>query len=727
MAPITAAEREFARPSATFSPMSARLATLLLVAASCTPAPDAEGRALPAGTNLLLVTLDTTRADRLGCYGHAAARTPNLDALATRGVRFERAYAHVPLTLPTHASLLTGTLPPEHGIHDNGRTALGSELTTLAEVYAARGYRTGAFVSAIALDASFGLDRGFEVYDDDLGGAEPTVQRQLDRPAAAAVDAAIAWLAADASQPFFAWVHVYDPHAEYTPPPEYALPDPYDGELAYVDAQLGRLFAWLESQRLVERTLVVVVADHGESLGEKGEHTHASLIYDGTQRIPLIVALPSSASAGTACAEPVQQADLLPTLMELHDWASPGQVSGRSFAPLLFGGSRETQPIWIESEYAALNFGWSPLHGVVSGPWKYIEAPTPELYDLIGDPAERTDLAAQRPEVVARLAAELAGLRASLRNFDAPAAASSETLARELAGLGYVQGVASAGASASDVNPIEHIEVLELYHEAIGLLNRGEYELMIPPLERIVVEFPEAAGFRTQLGDAYRRTQRADEARRELERAVALDPGYDPAHFYLGELERAAGNTAAARSRYERVLELRAEYVPAREALAQLSLAAGDLEAALAEYERIARLDANAPRFRLMIADLALELGQPARRAEALRAAAAIDPADLALQNLAAWSLATTPVEELRDGERALALARICVERTGRTDPTTLLVLAAALAETGEFERAAATLEEALELARDPQLAAFAQELTLYREQLEQRQPLRED
>jgi len=707
--------------------MSARLATLLLVAASCTPAPDAGEGALAAGTNLLLITLDTTRADRLGCYGHAAARTPNLDALAARGVRFDRAYAHVPLTLPTHASLLTGTLPPEHGIHDNGRTALGAELTTLAEVYAARGYRTGAFVSAIALDASFGLNRGFDVYDDDLGGAEPAGQRQLDRPAAAAVDAALAWLAADTLQPFFAWVHVYDPHAEYAPPAEFALPDAYDGELAYVDAQIGRLFAWLESERLVERTLVVVVADHGESLGEKGEHTHASLIYDGTQRIPLIVALPEGHSAGTVCAGPVQQADLFPTLMELHDWASPGQVSGRSFAPLLHGGTREDRAIWIESEYAALNFGWSPLHGVVSGPWKYIEAPTPELYDLLEDPAERNDLAAERPEVVARLASELADLRASLRAFEAPSAGSNGALSRELASLGYVQGVASPGSSASDVNPVEHIEVLELYHEAIGLLNRGEYERMIPLLERVVTEFPNAAGFRTQLGDAYRRTGRADEARTELERAIELDPGYDPAHFYLGELERSAGDPAAARSRYERVLELRAEYVPAREALAQLSLAAGDVEAALKEYERIAELDANAPRFRLVIADLALALEQPVRRAEALRAAAALAPDDVALQNLAAWSWATTPVAELRDGERALALARTCVERTDRADPTTLLVLAAALAETGEFERATATLDEALELARDPQLAAFAQELALYREQLEQRLPLREN
>ena len=277
------------RTPARTAPLPAALLGLALGACGAEGAGEVDPGPTGDPTNLLLVTLDTTRADRLGSYGHGAAHTPHLDGLAAGGTRFDRAYAHVPLTLPTHASLLTGTFPPEHGLHDNGRRALGTDLVTLGEVFQERGYRTGAFVSAIALDSSFGLDRGFDLYDDHLGEPPPGQTRVLDRPGGDAVDGALAWLAGGTG-PFFLWVHFYDPHAEYRPPADFRMDDPYDGEIAYMDSQIGRLLGWLEAQRLVEDTLVAVIADHGESLGEKGEHTHGALIYEGSPEYSIPVA-----------------------------------------------------------------------------------------------------------------------------------------------------------------------------------------------------------------------------------------------------------------------------------------------------------------------------------------------------------------------------------------------------------------------------------------------------
>lgn len=699
---------------------------LLLGLAACTPGEAPREGVLPPGTSLLLVTLDTTRADRLGCYGHGAARTPNLDRLASRGTRFDRAYAHVPLTLPTHASLLTGTLPPEHGLHDNGRAALGPELTTLAELYAGRGHRTAAFVSAAALDRSFGLARGFEVYDDRLEAPGGAAGRALDRPAGSVVDAALAWLSEAPEQPFFLWVHFYDPHADYSPPADFTLPDAYDGELSYVDAELGRLLAWLESRRLDAQTLVVAVADHGESLGEKGEPTHASLIYEGTQRIPLLVTLPGVLPEGAVTDGLVQQADLLPTLLELHGWAPPEGVSGTSFAPLLLGGEHAGRPVWLESEYAALNFGWAPLRGIVSGQWKLIDAPRPELYDLSADPGEAHDLASERPEVVARLQAELAELASELRPRATAQAGEDPELARRLSGLGYAQGAGGTEEGSSTVNPADHVDVLADYHAAIGFLNHGEYDRMIAPLERAVERFPDSAGFRTQLGDAYRRVEREARAREQLERALELDDRYEAAWFYLAELDRSSGNAEAARAGLERVLELRPAYLPARESLAALDLAAGDAAAALAQHELLVEADGTDPLRWLTLADVAAAAGASRRRAEALARAATLAPGDALVQRLYAWSLATTPVEELRDGPRALELARADVTRTERREPTALLVLAAALAETGESAAALEAIDEALALARELRVEPLVEELELHRGVLEAGRALRE-
>lgn len=683
------------RKPARTAPLLAALLGLALGACGTEEAGEIGSSPTEDPTNLLLITLDTTRADRLGSYGHGAAHTLHMDGLAAGGARFERAYAHVPLTLPTHASLLTGTFPPEHGLHDNGRRALGTDLVTLAEVFRERGYRTGAFVSAIALDSSFGLDRGFDVYDDHLGEPPPGQTRVLDRPGGDAVDGALAWLAGG-TEPFFLWVHFYDPHAEYRPPADFRMDDPYDGEIAYMDSQIGRLLGWLEAQRIVEDTLVAVIADHGESLGEKGEHTHGALIYEGTQRIPWILSQPGRIPAGLRLNALVQQVDLMPSLLEMYDWPPVEQVSGRSFAPLLRGEEIAPAPVYLESEYSALNFGWSSLRGIVRGRWKLIAAPQPELYDLLADPGESRDLAAERPELVRELSAELDALLRSMRRYGSAAAQLGEGMSGGLAALGYAQGTAPATEQGSTVNPMHKIEVLELYHAAIGYGNRGLFEQMLEPLERVVAEVPDGAGFRTLLGDTYRRVGRYQEARVELDAALELDPDYDPAHFYSGALHETLGEIEPGIAAYRRNIALRPSYVPAREGAARLFAASGDPGAALREYEEVLRLEPELPRHRLACARLEWDLERPAAWLAALREAARLAPEDAGVQNSLAWALATAPGDEQRDGAAALALASRLASATERRQLDVLVSLAAAEAETGDFEAATETLREAI-------------------------------
>lgn len=668
--------------------------------------------------NLLLVTLDTVRADRIGAYGHAAARTPNLDRLAARGVRFERAYAQVPLTLPSHASLLTGLHPPEHGLHDNGRRALGPGPTTLAELFGERGFRTGAFVAAVALDRSFGLDRGFEHYDDELDLAPGSRSTALERSAAHVVDGALAWLRS-ADAPFFAWVHFYDPHAPYAPPSAFReAGDLYDGEIAYVDAELGRLLEWLGAEQLVESTLVVVIADHGESLGEKGEKTHGSLIYEGTQRIPLIVSWPGALEEGTTTTDLVQQVDLLPTVLELCGWRAPDSVSGRSFAPVLRGEELPAGTVYLESDYCALNFGWSPLRGIVHERWKLIQAPTRELYDLVQDPGEEHNLAAEHPETVSALEKRLVEARARLRRDEGDAREVAADLTRALGKLGYTQGFGRGvvGEAGVGINPVERIEVLELYHAAIGYGHLGQTERMIAPLEQVVVSCPESAGFRALLGEAYTRQGRPGEGIEQLLLAVELDPDYDPAHYYLARAYQSRGDEGLATAHYQLTVELRPSSLMARLPLARLLVTQGDHLGGLEQYRRIVELEPEKQLHWINFGNLLVHQELWLEAVSAWKRVIELDPEQPGNLNYYAWLLATAPEASARDGERAVELAEKVVDRIGRGDPTSLDTLAAAYAECGRWDEAVATVDRALELARERGAEELVEGLSARRE-----------
>jgi arylsulfatase A-like enzyme len=354
-------------------------------------------------TSLLLVTIDTLRADRLGSYGYAGASTPALDGLAARGVRFAHAQAAVPLTGPSHATIFTGTYPPVHGVRDNVAFSLDPRHTTLATRLKQRGYRTAAFVAAYPVARGFGFGQGFDEYSEKFHEI-PIPGQGAERPGNEVADEAVAWLGKLPAGPFFAWVHLYDPHAPYTPPTPYRerfAGRLYDGEIAFADAQVGRILAALAAAGPDKDTLVVAMSDHGESLGEHDEHTHAILIYESALRVPLILAGPGVPS-GRVVEDRVGSVDLLPTLLRLLDAPVPEGLPGRDLRAA-FAGPLEEQPLYAESLFGRLNCRWSSLRGITLGSWKLIEGAGSELYDLSQDPGESRDRAADDPERAARL------------------------------------------------------------------------------------------------------------------------------------------------------------------------------------------------------------------------------------------------------------------------------------------------------------------------------------
>jgi arylsulfatase A-like enzyme/Flp pilus assembly protein TadD len=546
----------------------------------------AERRARPS---VVLVTLDTLRADRLGAWGGPRGLTPNLDAFAARGAVFEEAVASAPLTLPSHATILTGLEPPRHGVHDNGSYALPADVPTLATRLQADGYATGAFVSAYVLDRRFGLARGFAVYDDRIArntsGASVLESR---RGGGEVVDAARAWLASG-SGPFLLWAHLYDAHAPYQPPSPYReahAGQPYDGAVAFVDACVGKLLEAVQARAARDgagEPLVAVIGDHGESLGEHGERTHGFFLYQPTLRVPWLMAGPGVA-AGERRSGVARTADLLPTLMG---------ALGEPVAAGLDGVDRLKQPSpresYAETFYPA-QFGWATLRSFRSGGLKLVDAPRPELYDLAGDPGEARDLARERPEAVERLRQAIRALRQRGRPsaYASPDAATQE----RLRSLGY------AGASASieadeprDLpDPKDKLEPFLAFEDALSAEARGDAAGARAALARLVAREPASPLFRRTLASSLRR------AGREREALDALGtPGRERRHardWHERALALArAGRASEAEASERTALELDPALAEAHNQLGILLAGRGRLEEALAEFRVTTSLD----------------------------------------------------------------------------------------------------------------------------------------
>ena len=384
---------------------------ILLFFCSC------QGKIPVENPNIVIITLDTTRADHLECYGYDLAETPNLDALAKTGVLFRQAYAPAPITLPSHVSIMTGLYPYAHGVRLNGLYHAPENLKTLAEVFQERGYRTGAFIGAFPLDSQFGLDQGFEVYNQDYDLKGGTGGFYYDeRRAEKVIASARKWLKQNRKDPFFLWVHLFDPHAAYDPPEPYQSrfhERLYDGEIAYMDASLKPLLNDISQEDLKDKTLICLTADHGEGLGEHGEMTHAFFTYNSTLHVPLVFSAPWMISPGTIVQAPVSLVDIYPTLLELAGIKQKENLQGVSLVKAFNNPSFNRPPLYFETQYGMLQYGWAELCAIRSEDWKYICAPEEELYYLPSDPGERHNLWKVKPEIAQDLKAQLEQMRKS--------------------------------------------------------------------------------------------------------------------------------------------------------------------------------------------------------------------------------------------------------------------------------------------------------------------------
>lgn len=576
----------------------------LVAAAACGRPPQSTA---PPPRNIVLVTIDTLRADRLG-----RGVAPELDAIAAAGVQFTMARTAVPLTLPAHTTLLTGQLPPAHGVRLNGET-LGADVPTLATALKGAGYRTAAFVGAYVLDRRFGLARGFDTYDDRVPrAAAATDALEASRPASAVVDAALAWLDAVPSGPFLLWVHLYDPHAPYAPPEPWRsrfADRPYDGEVAYASAQMGRLLARLEATGLTNSTIVVVAGDHGEGLGDHGESTHGMLAYDSTLRVPLIVRAPSLTPATVAV--PVSLADVAVSVLQLS--------GARAVLPAASTRTlRDPDPrgdVYAETTYPAVA-GWHPLHVLAGATHKLIRSATLEYYDLGRDAAETTNLA-ERDTAGARAAvARLAPLMTTTRQAAAPDAAALA----QLRALGYASGPSSAAPRADAPNPATtaaawtrferagadpHTEVATLAAlaaahpdgyvfvtaHARALTARSQHREALRVLAAAVTRFPAEASLFHDLAVAARAAGEAAEAVRAEDAALALDPRLAAAHNGRGLLHADAGEHAAAVAAFTRAVAADESNATYWSNLGNARRATDDASGASEAYDRALALD----------------------------------------------------------------------------------------------------------------------------------------
>jgi len=495
--------------------------------------------------NVVVVTLDTTRADRLGCYGFTRIETPNLDALARQGVVFENATSTAPLTFPSHSSIFTGLIPPHHGARDNGGFFLDDARTTLAERLKAAGYATGAFIGAWVLESRWGLAQGFDEYSDRFELSKykiislGTVQKTGDE----VMDGALKWLDSVRDRRFFAWVHLYDPHAPYEAPEPYASRyrgQPYLGELAYTDHVVGRLTGWLETQGLLEKTVIVVVGDHGESLGDHGEAAHAYFIYGATTHVPLIVRTPWGLT-GRSPAQ-VSTVDILPTVLDVVGLAPQEGIDGRSLARALFDPAAPLDHAsYSETYFPRYHFGWQHLRSLRDDRYTYVDAPRPELYDRSQDPGETRNVFkaySQRAEALRVRLEEMSrttGTQAPERKQLDP-----ETLQR-LAALGYVGNVIDVDPHAVLPDPKDKLPLFEAMNAAKSFAQDEDFERAVAKMKTVIAEDPNIMDAHLTIGNWLARLKRGEEAIAAYKQALSLKPDDDIALGNLARLYLARG------------------------------------------------------------------------------------------------------------------------------------------------------------------------------------------
>jgi arylsulfatase A-like enzyme/Tfp pilus assembly protein PilF len=500
--------------------------------------------------NIILITLDTTRADRMGFLGSPRGLTPNLDRLASQAVVFTRAYSQVPLTTSSHATILSGTYPQFHQVDYPG-VPLPSDLPYAPAILRKFGYHTAAFVGAFIVDpkgSAPGFDRGFQKYDAGfhLKSGDEDRYQSVERRGEVVVEHALAWIRRNSGAPFFVWIHLYDPHAPYDPPEPFATrfrSAPYDGEIAYVDSVVGTFLDQLRVARLYHGALIAVMADHGEGLGEHGERGHGIFLYDPTIRVPLLFKMPLQHSAGRRIDDRVELVDVLPTMLEVALAPTPKPVQGHSLLALVSNAGKppkvaEDPPVYSETDYPRRAYGWSALRSLRTGKYLFVEAPRPELYDETADPAADHDVAAAAPAVSGTLAAQLAKFREQTRS-SAPSQSAdlNPEQQAELRALGYVGAShGKAGPKASGADPKDKISLANDITDANLLVEDGHYQEAIAKLNAVVARDPTIPEVYDTLGAAWVRLGKFQEALPALRKSVELQPDFAWAHYQLGFL-----------------------------------------------------------------------------------------------------------------------------------------------------------------------------------------------
>lgn len=587
------------------------LVGLLLLGCGRDAAPTAANA--PSG-DIILVTIDTWRADAAGFAGNAAVKTPFLDSLAARGIVFTNAHAHNVVTLPSHVNILTGLNPYQHGVRENAGFKLDPAQVTVAERLRDHGYATGAFVAAFPLDARFGLNQGFDVYDDNYGKGSARVEFKIqERAAPAVLDAAAHWWQSAQGRKRFLWVHVYDPHAPYTPPEpfrsEYAR-NRYLGEVASVDAALAQHLAPL----IADDTTVIVTADHGEALGDHGESTHGLFAYEATLKVPLLVAGPGVKARREA--QYVRHIDIVPTILQRAGIEPPQGLPGQSLL-----GALKPQDSYFEALTASLDRGWAPLTGVIRNGTKYIDLPIAELYELPADPAERNNLYTERRRDVAAARQVLAGLQLTVKR---DRQLSAEEIAR-LRSLGYVAGSAPQRPVTAADDPKNLVHIDRKIHEVIDAYQLGRTEEAVRLAREIVAEQPNMASGRELLATMLQESERVGEAIEILARLAADGQASDAARVQLGLLLAETGKAADAAA----ILAPLAEREPTAQILNGYGTALaeqGKVREAVEQYRRALALDPNHAPSLQNIGIVALKMGDVRAAQDYLTRALALNP-----------------------------------------------------------------------------------------------------
>jgi arylsulfatase A-like enzyme/tetratricopeptide (TPR) repeat protein len=592
--------------------------------------------------NVLFFTLDTTRADHLGCYGYPYIETPHIDRLAAKGFLFKNVTSQAPLTLPSHASIFTGTYPCYNGVRDNGGFYLEPDQTTLAEVLKKAGWATSAFIGAFVLDSRWGINQGFDYYYDHFDFAKyktisfDTVQRNGDE----VIRSFFGWLELNRQQKFFSWIHLYDPHTPYEPPEPYRTRyggrtwGLYDGEIAYVDSLIGQVIERLENERLLDRTLIVIAADHGESLGEHNESGHGFFVYDATQSVPLIVRTPSQNIQARIIESQVENVDIMPSLLEMLGLDAPPQVQGRSFFPLMAGRTRGPESLaYSETYYPRYRYGWSDLKSVRSAQFKFIQAPRPELYDLVRDPHELSNIYSPESENGRRLERELRNLEArmSAKGIEDRGPQNIDNDAREkLMALGYLGGFTSSSKLRGPAERGDPKDKILLYNKiklAEGAATNREFDDALKLLDEALAEDSGIMEARQIKASIYLQLERPQESIAECREALKVDENYEAAIFIMAKAFQNQKKYDEAVSGYNRIIQLNPKDPDPYLNLGDIYYTTRDLDKAIPSLQTAISLDPQHSGKAHNLLGLAyLEQGMPERAIEEIRLALQIRP-----------------------------------------------------------------------------------------------------